>query len=78
MILHPFAHDTFISWKTFAGVFALLVLISSSASGAGASGRYRFKNQLRCSWRRENNPGASTTWLRNKQAPLSSALHDRW
>ena len=31
MILHPFAHDKFINWKTFAGVFALLVLISSSA-----------------------------------------------
>src|SRR5688572_17544102 len=31
MILHPFAHDKFISWKTFAGLFALLVLVSSSA-----------------------------------------------
>src|SRR5919106_2733299 len=31
MIRHPFAHNTFISWKTFAGVFALLVLIASSA-----------------------------------------------
>ena len=31
MILHPFAHNTFISWKTLASVFALLVLISSSA-----------------------------------------------
>ena len=31
MILHPFAHDKFTSWKTFAGVFALLVLVSSSA-----------------------------------------------
>ena len=31
MIHHPFAHDTFTGWKTLAGVFALLVLISSSA-----------------------------------------------
>ena len=32
MILRPFAHDTFSrTWKTLAGVFALLVLISSSA-----------------------------------------------
>ena len=31
MIRHPFAH-IFTSWKTFAGVFALLVLISASAS----------------------------------------------
>jgi uncharacterized protein len=35
MIRHPFAHNTFTSWKTLAGVFALLVLISSSASGQG-------------------------------------------
>ena len=32
MTRHPFAHDTFSHiWKTLAGVFALLVLISSSA-----------------------------------------------
>jgi predicted alpha/beta superfamily hydrolase len=31
MILHPFAHNTLISWKTLASVFALLVLIASSA-----------------------------------------------
>jgi hypothetical protein len=30
MIHHPFTH-TFTGWKTLAGVFALLVLISSSA-----------------------------------------------
>lgn len=33
MTLHPFAHNTFTSWKALAGVFALLVLISSSAAG---------------------------------------------
>ena len=35
MTYHPFAHDTFHSksnsWKALAGVFALLVLISSTA-----------------------------------------------
>ena len=31
MFVHPSAHDTFISWKTLASVFAFLVLISSSA-----------------------------------------------
>jgi predicted alpha/beta superfamily hydrolase len=31
MILQPFARDTFTSWKTLAGVFALLLLITSSA-----------------------------------------------
>ena len=31
MTLHPFAHNTFTSWKALAGVFALLVFISSSA-----------------------------------------------
>ena len=30
-MIHPFAHNIFSNWKTFAGVFALLVLISSSA-----------------------------------------------
>src|SRR5262245_40002632 len=32
MIRHPFAHDTFTSWKALTRVFALLVLIYSSAS----------------------------------------------
>lgn len=32
MIRHPFAHDTFTSWKALTRVFALLVLICSSAS----------------------------------------------
>ena len=32
MIRHPFAHDTFTSWKTLTRVFALLVLVYSSAS----------------------------------------------
>ena len=31
MIRHPFTHNTFISWKTLASVFALLVLIASTA-----------------------------------------------
>ena len=31
MILHPFAHETLISWKNLARVFALLVLVASSA-----------------------------------------------
>ena len=34
MIRHPFAHDTFISWKTLASVFALLVLVSSASAQA--------------------------------------------
>jgi predicted alpha/beta superfamily hydrolase len=34
MTFHPFAHTSFSrSWKTLAGVFALLVLVSSSALG---------------------------------------------
>ena len=32
MIRHPFAHDSFTSWKALTRVFALLVLIYSSAS----------------------------------------------
>lgn len=38
MILHPFAHDTFISWQTLARVFALLVLISSSVPAQAPPG----------------------------------------
>ena len=36
MIRHPFAHDTFIGWKALASIFALLVLVSSSAAQAPA------------------------------------------
>src|SRR5215216_2660056 len=43
MTLHPFAHDTFTSWKALAGVFALLVLISSSALGQAPPGVTSFK-----------------------------------
>ena len=38
MIRHPFADNTFNSWKALAGVFALLVLISSSASAQVPAG----------------------------------------
>src|ERR1044072_2200809 len=31
MIRHPFTNHTLISWKALAGVFALLVLVTSSA-----------------------------------------------
>ena len=38
MIRHPFAHNTFISWKALASVFALLVLIASTASAQAPPG----------------------------------------
>lgn len=38
MIRHPFAHNTFISWKALASVFALLVLIASSVSAQAPPG----------------------------------------
>lgn len=44
MFLNPFTHDTFSrSWKTLAGVFALLVLVSSSAPAQAPPGVTSFK-----------------------------------
>ena len=43
MIRPPLAHDTFTSWKTLAGVFALLVLISSSALAQAPPGTTALK-----------------------------------
>ncbi len=42
-MIHPFAQDTFTSWKTFAGVFALLVLISSFAQAQAPPGATALK-----------------------------------
>jgi len=43
MILHPFAHNTFTSWKAMAGVFALLLLVASSAPAQAPPGATALK-----------------------------------
>lgn len=43
MILHPFAQNTFISWRTLAGVFALLVLIAAPTQAQAPPGTNALK-----------------------------------
>ena len=57
MIHHPFAHNIFSNWKTLAGVFALLVLVSSSAFAQALCARSpRRLAPLCCT------PRGSSTW----------------